>query len=208
MFKEYHKIQSIFKRSEKTHKFIMGEYSTPEFEYLKNNIWIYTEKVDGTNIRVCWDGEKIRFAGRTDRAQIPTFLYDKLTTMFLTDKMSKIFGNTEACLYGEGYGARIQKGGGNYIPDGVSFVLFDVMIDNWWLKRKDVEDIARKLNIAIVPIVGSGDIKRAINMVYDGFESAWGDFIAEGLVLRPLVELKDRGGRRIITKMKYKDFEH
>ena len=50
--KEYHKIQSIYKRDEKTRKFIEGQWSLPEFEYLQNNRWLWTDKVDGTNIRV------------------------------------------------------------------------------------------------------------------------------------------------------------
>ena len=53
--KEYHKIQTIFKRDpeNKFKTLIYGEFSLPEFEYLKNNTWIFTEKVDGTNIRKC-----------------------------------------------------------------------------------------------------------------------------------------------------------
>ncbi len=37
--KKYHKIQSVFKRDAKNnHKtFLLGEYSRPEFEYLKDN---------------------------------------------------------------------------------------------------------------------------------------------------------------------------
>jgi len=205
--REYHKIQSIFKRDEKTHKFLMGQYSTPEIEYLANNVWVYTEKIDGTNIRIGWDGEKIRFAGRTDNASVPTFLYDKLNEMFDADKFAEIFdGDGKICLYGEGYGAKIQKGGGNYIPDGVSFILFDIKINDWWLKRKDIEDIANKLNINVVPIRGMGTIEKAVNVVQNGLKSDWGNFLAEGLVLRPKVEFQDRGGRRIITKLKYKDF--
>ncbi|KKL53664.1 hypothetical protein LCGC14_2273140, partial [marine sediment metagenome] len=46
-------------------------------------------------------------------------------------------------LYGEGYGARIQKGGGDYRKGGdVSFRLFDVLIGETWLRRVDVEDVA------------------------------------------------------------------
>jgi hypothetical protein len=41
-----------------------------------------------------------------------------------------------------------------------------------------------------------------------GFESQWGDFIAEGIVARPQVELRDRAGHRIITKLKHKDFQN
>ena len=34
-------------------------------------------------------------------------------------------------------GMKIQKGGGRYIKDEVSFILFDVKIDKWWLRRPD-----------------------------------------------------------------------
>jgi hypothetical protein len=37
--------------------------------------------------------------------------------------------------------------------------------------------------------------------------SRWGEFEAEGLVARPEVELFDRAGHRIITKIKAKDLK-
>ena len=43
-------------------------------------------------------------------------------------------------------------------------------------------------------------------MTRKGFSSQWGDFIAEGIVARPKVEMKTRRGDRIITKIKYRDF--
>lgn len=205
---EYHKIQSVFKRDEKTRKFLIGQYSKPEFEYLKDNVWIFTEKVDGTNIRVNWFPE-LRypsFGGRTENAQIPTFLYDKLNELFTNDKFKTLYPETPMTLYGEGYGAKIQKSGGNYISDGVDFILFDVMIESWWLKREDVEDIAKKLGIKTVPVISQGSLADAMVMIKDGLLSQWGSFYAEGLVLKPQVELKDRAGRRIITKMKRRDF--
>jgi hypothetical protein len=33
-----------------------------------------------------------------------------------------------------------------------------------------------------------------------------GDFIAEGLVAKPAVELRNRRGERIVVKIKHKDF--
>jgi hypothetical protein len=52
--KEYHKIQTIFKRdmTNKAKSLFEGRWTMPEFEYLANNTWVFTEKVDGTNIRV------------------------------------------------------------------------------------------------------------------------------------------------------------
>lgn len=204
--KEYHKIQSMFKRDEKTHRFIENQWSLPEFEYLKNNKWIFTEKIDGTNIRVDWNGkETITYGGRTDNAQIPAILVSKLQTIF-TNVFRINYMDLPMTLYGEGYGAKIQKGGGNYIPDGVGFILFDVMIDGWWLKRDSIENIAEKLSIKVVPIIGSGTLYDAIGTIKVGLKSQWGDFQAEGMVLKPEIELKDRAGKRIITKLKHKDF--
>jgi len=112
-------------------------------------------------------------------------------------------------LYGEGYGPKIQKGGGNYRQDQ-DFVLFDIKIGDWWLQRTDVEDIARKLNIDIVPIIGIGTLPDMVQKVRNGFNSAWSTtkltFKAEGIVARPEVELKTRSGHRVITKIKHKDF--
>lgn len=205
---EYPKIQSIFKRNmDGDKKLIEGKYSLPEFEYLKNNRWIFTEKIDGTNIRIMWDGFKVTIAGRTEKAEIPTFLYNKLQELFPNEKMKHFYQEEPLCIYGEGYGAKIQKGGGNYISNGVNFILFDVLIKNWWLKREDIEDISKILDIPIVPIIGTGTLEYAIKMIKKGIKSTFGDFLAEGIVLKPKIELKNRAGRRIITKLKHRDFK-
>lgn len=206
--KQYHKIQTVFKRDPMT-KFktlLEGEYSLPEFYYLKDNKWIFTEKVDGTNIRIMFVDGVIRFGGKTDNAQIPTDLANRLNERFnpMVEIFSSVF-NSDVCLYGEGYGSKIQKGGGNYREDQ-DFVLFDIKIGDFWLNRCDVEDIAGKLGIDIVPIVGSGTLKEMVEHAKSGIKSTWGDFQAEGYVARPQVELKTRNGSRIITKIKCRDF--
>ena len=208
---EYIKIQTVFKRDEKMKKIIEGDYSLPEFEFLKNNPWVFTEKVDGTNIRIMWDGTNIIFGGKTDEASLPVFLLYKLQELFEgapnRQKFLEKFGiEGNVCLYGEGYGAKIQKGGGNYISDGVSFVLFDVKICDFWLQRKDVEDIATFFGVKIVPIIGEGTLAEAVEKTRQGFNSEWGNFTAEGIVARPKIELFTRKGDRIITKIKYRDF--
>jgi hypothetical protein len=204
--KQYHKIQSIFKRDIKTHKFIIGEFSLPEFEYLQHNIWIWDEKIDGTNIKIVFENDNLIFGGKTDNAQIPSSLVNKLKSMFSNEQMKQVFMSGNVILYGEGFGKGIQSGG-KYISNDVSFVLFDVFVDNsWWLRRFDVEDVANKLDIAVAPVVGKGTLHEAVEYTKKGFNSQWGDFIAEGLVLRPSVPLFSRNGERIITKVKYKDF--
>uniref|UniRef100_A0A6M3LCK7 Putative RNA ligase n=1 Tax=viral metagenome TaxID=1070528 RepID=A0A6M3LCK7_9ZZZZ len=213
--REYHKIPTVFSRDPSTNykTLILGKYATKELEYLKDNIWCFSEKVDGTNIRVMFDPTLgITFGGKTDRAQIPALLVNKLNEIFLP-QIGIFEDNFEdgVCLYGEGYGAKIQKGGGNYNPTGVDFALFDIKIGDWWLQRKDVEDIAMKFGIEIVPIIGNGTLDRMIEIVKsEDAISSWATidnpFRAEGIVARPEVELKTRSGERIITKIKHKDF--
>lgn len=206
--KEYHKIQTVYLRDpeNKFKTLLEGQFALPEFEYLKNTLWTCTEKIDGTNIRIMWDGKECKIGGKTDNAQIPVFLYDKLIEHLFEPKMRVTFGETEVCLYGEGYGAKIQKGGGNYISDGVDFCLFDVKVGDWWLKREDVEDIAKKFDIGFAPVIGNWVLHEMIDHVKQGFKSQWGDFQAEGIVARPSIELFSRNGSRIITKIKCKDF--
>lgn len=208
--KEYHKIQTVFLRDPATnHKTLLeGQYSLPEFEYLANNQWVFTEKVDGTNIRVMCSaiGGPVTFGGKTDNASIPAKLLSRLRDRFPDGCMSSVFTDGQVCLYGEGYGAGIQSGG-VYRPDQ-DFVLFDVNVSGWWLKREDVKDVAAKLGVEVVPIVAEGDLTDMVYLVRNQiFFSRWNGAAPEGLVARPKIELRTRSGDRVITKLKFKDFK-
>lgn len=206
---EYHKIQSIFKRDmTSTRKTLLeGQWTLPEFEYLAGNPWVFTEKVNGINIRILFKDGGVTFGGRTEGAHIPAPLVTRLNERFLplAAKWAEVFAEGAAVLYGEGYGAKIQKGGGNYRQDQ-DFVLFDVKCGEWWLQRADVEDVAAKLGIDVVPIIGEGTLHDAVAQAKAGIRSTWGDFEAEGIVARPKTELKTRSGNRLIAKIKCRDF--
>lgn len=212
----YHKIQTVYLRNPDTkYKTLMeGHYALPEFEFLAENTWVFTEKVDGTNIRVNLGGYNeedvaygITFGGRTEAAQLPAPLVGRLEELFHSNEarstIVEVFPDA-ATLYGEGYGGRIQKGG-KYRQDQ-SFVLFDVKVGDWWLQRADVEDVASRLGLDVVPVLCEGTLPEMVKLVQEGMVSAWGEFQAEGIVARPKVELKARSGYRIITKIKGKDF--
>lgn len=208
----YHKIQTVYKRDPNNNfkTLLEGQYSLPEFEYLKDNKWLFTEKIDGTNTRIIFTGKHIDIRGKTDKATSYEFYFNKLLYEMNNriDKFIEVFSTTEEdiCLYGEGYGAKIQRGGGNYRSDQ-GFILFDIKIGNWWLKRKDIEDIAKHLDIDIVPIIGEGTLDEMVEKTRNGFNSIFGNFLAEGIVARPEIELFTRNNKRIITKIKYKDFK-
>ncbi len=210
--KEYQKIETVFARDiDGTKKLIEGKYRNSIVKYLKNNQWIFTEKVDGTNIRVLWNGHNFEFYGRTDKAQIPADLVNKLQSIFCNDKMEQIFeqlfNDTEVMIIGEGYGRKIQKVGSAYNPEGVDFIVFDIMINDMYLSRFDVEDICGKLDLDIVPVIHTGSIQSAVDIVKSGLHSVMGDCEAEGLVGVPIVPIYDKLGNRIIIKIKGRDFE-
>ncbi len=67
--------------------------------------------------------------------------------------------------------------------------------------------IALSLKIRPVPIVDTGTLQDGIELMRNGLVSTWGQFPAEGIVMKPEIELKTRAGNRIITKIKHKDFK-
>lgn len=217
---EYQKIQTLFKRDERN-IIIPDQFTYPEFEVLKDLKWECTEKIDGTNIRIELassenpeDGIIMSFKGRTDKANIPEHLLTKLNWLFDREHLMEalnITDETQNCnitLYGEGYGAKIQKGR-NYISNDVNFILFDVKVGKWWLDREAIKDIADKLGINAVPLMGYMTIPEAIEYVKKGFKSTIAenkDYDAEGLVLKAPCGLLKRDGERLITKIKTVDF--
>lgn len=206
--REYHKIEGLFKRDEVTKKLLAGQYRNEAVDMLKNCEWEFTEKIDGTNVRVVWDGHKVSFYGRTDRAELPKKLVEALEVAFGGEVNEQIFeehfGETEVILYGEGYGAKIQKGGGDYRSDN-AFILFDVQIGDLFLTRENVESVATYFGVEVVPIVLTGTIEDGIQFVKVRPKSTIGVAKMEGVVGRPRVELRDRRGNRVIVKIKVRD---
>ena len=209
--KQYEKIETVFCRDTNgTKRLVLNDYRNPTIAYLKDNIWLFTEKVDGTNIRVHWDGHKVEFGGRTDKAQIPGPLLNKLNEMFMTTEAEELFeqtwGDKDVILFGEGYGPKIQNGG-DYRSD-VSFILFDVLVGNNYQEREWVEKTAQMFNIDVVPIVLTGTVQDGIDYVMKHPRSTMGTAMMEGVVGRPMIELRDRRGERVIVKIKWEDFKY
>lgn len=213
----YHKIQTMFKRDQRD-AMIVGDWTDPVFEYLQDNKWRCTEKINGTNIRIkvepspdITDNEcKVQFDGRTDNASLPARLVNWMVEKFFHPSMLKVLYEKfpdGATLYGEGFGAGISKGGGNYGPDQ-TFILFDVRVGDWWLQRDAVNDVAKTLSLRSVQVVGEYTLREAIAIVEKGYNSAFGDFLAEGLIAEPLIPMFNRKGERIITKIKTRDFNN
>ena len=208
----YHKIDSIFERDMAgTKKLINGKYRDDLVEYLKDNTWIFKEKVDGTNVRIYWDGHKVSFGGRTENSQMPVSLVEILTKSFGGSENEQLFeqkfGEKEVTLYGEGYGPKIQAGGGNYRED-VGIILFDVQVGNTWLDYEDVESLATIFNVPCVPIVCEGPLQKGLDVVRTIPMSHIAKIVRpmEGLVAIPKQRILNHMGRRVIVKIIVNDF--
>jgi hypothetical protein len=200
-------IPNVFKRDRETHQVIPGEWTSDEIRYLQDNWWIFTEKVDGMNVRVIFDHGKLSYRGRTDRAQMPEDLIENLDRLFSPYRND--FGS--ACFYGEGYGPGIQKGG-KYREDK-GFILFDIKIGHTYLNYNMVTNIGIAMGVDVTPIIFSGKLEAGTSIVKKGLRSKvaesndqFGDFFAEGLVAMPGYPLYYKNCSRIITKIKHRDF--
>ncbi len=201
---EYHKIETIYERDPNTFKVKPGILKNRVYGIIKS--WRWTEKIDGTNIRVIWKDGKLSFGGKTDSAQIHADLVKYLYETFSVESMKAAFSEGDVVLYGEGYGDGIQSGG--ELSATKKFILFDVRIGEWWLSHENVADVAAKLGIDMVPDFGDMTLDEASAMVAAGFQSRLngGKAKAEGLVGRPVEALFDKKGARLIVKLKTKDF--
>ncbi len=210
MMTEYHKIDTLFERDSAT--FVVNPTALKALVLGTIREWDVTEKIDGTNIRVMLAADgAVTFGGRSNNAQIPADLVQYLMRTFSQDALkSALWLNPEepvdAVLYGEGYGPGIQKGGSLYRADK-AFILFDVLVNGqWWLDRSAVEDIAVKLGIESVPYLGRMELEQIVATVREPFMSKIGTAVAEGVVARPIETLFDKRMKRIIIKLKTKDF--
>jgi hypothetical protein len=211
-FEEYHKIETLFERDKQT--FTVDPTKLKSLVLGTITKWDVTEKIDGTNVRVMLSGGgegKVSFGGRTNNAQMPGDLIAHLIDKFSEGKMREVLWidqtpPSSVVLYGEGYGAGIQKIGGLYRPDK-SFILFDVLVaGKYWLDQEDVASIAARLDVPVVPYLGRMTLDEIVDFVKYPFPSKIGTAPAEGIVARPIEPLFDKRGNRIIIKLKTKDF--
>lgn len=213
--KEYHKIETLFQRdTEGSKNLVEGLYRNETVRFLKDLHWEWTEKVDGTNVRIHWDGHKVEFGGRTDNAQMPVPLLNKLQEYFGGEVNAQLFeqtfGERDVIIFGEGYGAKIQSGGDYTDGKTTDFIMFDLMIGSNYQNRESVERCADTFGVKTVPVVGRGDLESAVEFVKSHPKSELGmkTHDMEGIVCRPIIELNDRCHNRVIVKIKWEDFKN
>jgi hypothetical protein len=115
-------------------------------------------------------------------------------------------------VYGEAYGGKQQGMSATYGPE-LHFIAFDVKIGDSWLDVPDAEDVVNKLGLEFVPWVkiptdlSSIDAERDRDSIVAKRRLGIGaSKLREGVVLRPLNEMLNKTGGRVIAKHKRDEF--
>jgi ATP-dependent RNA circularization protein (DNA/RNA ligase family) len=213
---EYPKINNLYKRITEgpdKGRITYGDYTEPEFESIDR--WKYTEKIDGTNVRIimnhnCLYETEITILGKTDRSVFTPKSLEYLKNMFSVEKLLEIF-DSKTTIFGELFGKGIQEPQGSiYNSDGYSFMIFDILMEDennvWWLEFDNVQDIAKEIGVESVPILGIGDKQEIFEFVRNEHKSTISDQIMEGVVATSYPMMYYRKERKPIRfKLKVKD---
>jgi hypothetical protein len=178
----------------------------------------------------CWAMEKIHGTSAHIRIETPTALEDTKVSFyaggekhenfiklfniyFLKEKSKEIFPwqNSIIIIYGEAYGGKQQGMSATYGKE-LKFIVFDVKIGHSWLDVPKAEEVAKQLNLEFVWYTKTTTDIESLDKVRTRLSEqakrngCGEDKKQEGVVLRPLIELKKNNGERIISKHKNEDF--
>lgn len=207
----YPKINTVFKRDK--HGLITpGEWARPEFAYLADLPWFWTEKIDGLGCWIHWEpgsGEGISMGTHTGRA-LPEKVRKSLQDRFLHAENLKR-SKQPVTIYGEMVGSGIQRHGKQY---GLSlrFYVFDIAIGKWFLGWDEMAAYASRNHLLVVPPVGDMTLHEAIGRVRENKipanipYAATTDYQPEGMVGRPQWGLRFDDHTPILVKIKHVDF--
>lgn len=205
--KEYQKIETLFKFNAETKRFNYGDFYNENVRLLKDNMWLFTEKINGINFRIHWNGHELSYAGRTDKATFSKEQIEFITANLVNETIETIFEQKfqekVVTVYGELYGVGINDGG--LYVDGLGFKVFDIEIEDIFLEYNNMISLAAELNYDFVLIAVIGTINSAIEFVKTHDKSLFSSATLEGVVGKPYGDFRDRLGKRIVVKIKKRD---
>ena len=167
------------------------------------------EKIHGTSAHVGWEAEKkaVSFFSGGEKHENFVALFDESA---LTAAFSEHL-EYDAVFYGEAYGGK-QQGMRKTYGDTLRFVVFDVKIGHNWLSVPQAEALALACGFEFVAyhkiptILDDLDAERDAPSAQAERNGVEGGPIREGVVLRPLIEVKTNNGARVIAKHKRPEF--
>jgi len=171
------------------------------------------EKVHGTSAHIEWN------AGDKTADPAITFYsggekHEKFCKLFDKEALTKVFlemGHDKVTVHGEAYGGSQQKMGHTYGPD-LKFIVFDVKIGDVWLNVPNMDQVATRLGLEVVPWKEVAVELDVLNAERDAPSEVavrrgmGNDKQREGIVIRPLEEMTVNNDHRVICKHKIDKF--
>ena len=167
------------------------------------------EKIHGTSAHVRWtpeDGVVGFFSGGEKQ--------ERFEALFDVDVLKTKFAellDAPTIFYGEAYGGKQQGMSKTYGPD-LKFVVFDVRIGECWLAVPKAEVLALSCGFEFVAYervfteLHHLDEQRDLPSIQGRRNGVSEDHIREGVVLRPLIEVRANNNARVIAKHKREEF--
>ena len=164
------------------------------------------EKIHGTSTHIAWkfESKDVRYSSGGESNVAFAALFDK---EFLKAKFSEIFPDQDVVIFGEAYGGK-QQGMSHTYGKALKFIGFDVKVGEYWLDVPNAEDVCKQFNIEFVfyekiNVTLENLIKARDDVSVQAFRNGMGmDKKREGIVLRPLTEMRLNNGDRVICKYK------
>ena len=214
IFTKFEKINSPFKKDDKFK-------NLPELsQELPLGKWILTEKIDGTNIRIILtkpeDGRRNIFIASRNLILNQDDINSRQYMDCLKDvnlyKLVEYFKGVDSTIiiYGEGYGAGIQKGG--TYSKKKNFRVFDIRIGRVYQDFCYVRKVCVDNQLNLVPVlrgitrISYGGCKRFLKDFKETLIREGDGGKPEGFVVKFEPVLFNKYNERLIFKVKFKDF--
>jgi len=164
------------------------------------------EKIHGTSAHISWkfSEKKIHFSagGESHENFLKLFNESQLKASF-----EAIFPDQDVVIFGEAYGGK-QQGMSHTYGKQLKFIGFDIKVGEHWLNVPNAEDVCRQFGIEFVHYnkieVSLPNLMALRDMpsVQAARNGCGTDKKREGIVCRPLVEMRINNGDRVICKYK------
>jgi len=195
------------------------------------------EKIHGTSCNISYDPQtqELRFfsGGESHEKFLKLFNQEELKQKFVNLQLPL---DRKIVVYGEGAGGKQQGMSHTYGPN-LFFIVFDVQVGDLWLDVPKAEKVATDLGLEFVhyvkvptdlAVLDAWRDAPSVQAIRNGITSVVGHNVLEvadgvvdhpllgrllnpkkreGIVLRPLVELRKNNGERLICKHKGDDFK-
>lgn len=167
------------------------------------------EKIHGTSAHISYKDNNLHyFSGGAKYSEFAKLLdHLELNEQFI----SQGFLEKGIVVFGEAYGGKMQGMSDTY-GKTLKFVVFDIKVGDTWLGVEDAHKLSTNLGLDFVSynrILTDLDLidierdKPSAQAVKNGILDPK---MREGIILRPIIELRDNRGNRIISKHKRNEF--